>query len=310
MLRNTRSVGGKAFTVSEHSIETAADLAILTETWLQDEDVATINNLRPSGYSFKEIGRKQKRGGGLGIVHNIELSFTSTSSVEYSSFEHHIALCKHLTLLALYRPTSSSIPVFLDEFEALPAKLDSAAGRVVITGDFNLHVDVGSTPGVSRFKDILTAHDLHQYVDCSTHRFGYTLDLVISRAYSATANNVSVFNNELSYYKSLTFSVHHIHQEQHPHRKVQLGRDFRHVNSQALTGGIMYQLSRLDPSPTHPDTILDQNTFAVNTALDEHFPVVLRRPRKMNTPCWYCAGIHATSESFAVTMRTFCEHPA
>ena len=30
----------KAFTVSEHIIETAADVAILTETWLQDEDVA------------------------------------------------------------------------------------------------------------------------------------------------------------------------------------------------------------------------------------------------------------------------------
>ena len=31
---------GKAFTVSEHIIETAADVAILTEIWLQDEDVA------------------------------------------------------------------------------------------------------------------------------------------------------------------------------------------------------------------------------------------------------------------------------
>ena len=59
-------------------IKTSADVAILIETWLKDEDVATINNLRP----FTGIVRQQKRGGGLGIVHKTELSFTSTIPVE------------------------------------------------------------------------------------------------------------------------------------------------------------------------------------------------------------------------------------
>ena len=90
-------------------------------------------------------------------MHKTELSFTSTSSVEYSSFECHIALCKHLTVLAVYRSRSSSIPMFLDRFEELAARLDSAAGKVVITGDFNLDVGCLSLQG-------LTAHDLHQYV--------------------------------------------------------------------------------------------------------------------------------------------------
>ena len=55
----------------------------------------------------------------------------------------------------------------------------------------------------------------------------------------------------------------------------------------------MAQLSRMDPSLTHPDTILDQYTFIVNIALDEHAPSVLRRPRKRSTPRWYCGDIHA-----------------
>ena len=67
-------------------------------------------------------------------MHTIELSFIFTSSVEYSSFEYYVAQCKHLTVLAVYRPPSSSIPVVLDQFEELIARLDSAAGRVIITG--------------------------------------------------------------------------------------------------------------------------------------------------------------------------------
>ena len=60
-------------------------------------------------------------------MHKIELSFTS--SVEYSSFEHHMARRKHITVLAVYCPPSSAIPVVLDQFEELTARLDSAAGH-------------------------------------------------------------------------------------------------------------------------------------------------------------------------------------
>ncbi|KAI0213294.1 Branched-chain-amino-acid aminotransferase, cytosolic [Lamellibrachia satsuma] len=60
-------------------------------------------------------------------------------------------------MLAVYRPQHPSfIPAFLDQFEELNARLDSAAGRVVITGDFNLRVDVGSVPDVSRSPQGLT----------------------------------------------------------------------------------------------------------------------------------------------------------
>ena len=52
-------------------------------------------------------------------------------------------------------------------------------------------------------------------------------------------------------------------------------------------------MSRMDPSPTHPDAILDQYTFADNTALDEHAHATLWRPHKRSTPHWYCADIHA-----------------
>ena len=71
----------------------------------------------------------------------------------------------------------------------------------------------------------------------------------------------------------------------------------------------MSQLSRVHPSPTHPDTIMDQYTFAVNTALDEHAPAVLRRPHKRST---YVDTVLISMRciSFAVTVRAFGEHLA
>ena len=49
---------------------------------------------------------------------------------------------------------------------------------LVVTGDFNLHVDTSSLD-VREFADILESFDLDQRVDCPTHIHGYSLDLMI-----------------------------------------------------------------------------------------------------------------------------------
>lgn len=196
-------------------------------------------------------------------------------------------------MLAIYRPPSSPIPEFLDEFDDLTANPASAAGRVVITGYFNLHVDVCSAPGVSRFMDLLQIHDLHQHVDCSTHKAGHTLDLVISRATDPIISKVSVTSSEISDNKSVTFSIEHTADKNYPQAKLQPRRDLRHVDCKTLTSEINSNLSGFDTSPTYPDSILDIYTCAVISALDEIAPSMLRRPRKRRTPTWYCEELHA-----------------
>jgi len=60
----------------------------------------------------------------------------------------------------------------MDQFQDFTTNLASAPGKIVIMGDFNLHVDVNSALGVFRFMDLLNARDLHQCVGCSTHNAG------------------------------------------------------------------------------------------------------------------------------------------
>lgn len=52
---------------------------------------------------------------------------------------------------------------------------------LLITGDFNIHVDVHTDSDASRFQDLLSSMGLQQHVDKSTHISGHTLDLMITR---------------------------------------------------------------------------------------------------------------------------------
>ena len=52
---------------------------------------------------------------------------------------------------------------------------------MLITGDFNIHVDDCSNPDTQKFLDLLDSFDLQQHVKQPTHRDGHTLDLSITR---------------------------------------------------------------------------------------------------------------------------------
>ena len=52
---------------------------------------------------------------------------------------------------------------------------------LVLTGDFNIHVNIGSDSDAVRFLDLLSSMGLQQHISFSTHISGNTLDLLISR---------------------------------------------------------------------------------------------------------------------------------
>ena len=54
---------------------------------------------------------------------------------------------------------------------------------LLVTGDFNIHVDVVGDPDCAKFLElhILETMGLQQHVNTLTHESGYTLDLILSR---------------------------------------------------------------------------------------------------------------------------------
>ena len=88
--------------------------------------------------------------------------------------------------MIVYRPPYSSahpntVSMFLEEFsDTLSHILSNYANRkILLMGDFNVHVDDPNNSDARAFADMLCTFDLQQLVNISTHTSGHTLDLCI-----------------------------------------------------------------------------------------------------------------------------------
>ncbi|EFX65653.1 hypothetical protein DAPPUDRAFT_117093 [Daphnia pulex] len=84
-------------------------------------------------------------------------------------------------LILVYRPPDKSCAEFLKEFSSLLELTSTVSSALVITGDFNLHLDVPNDSYTQRFCAIIESVGFRQHVHQPTHNKGHTLDLVLSR---------------------------------------------------------------------------------------------------------------------------------
>ena len=111
-------------------------------------------------------------------------------SGEGRSFEFGEWILKYgsnkLRVIVIYRiPYSAAHPVsttvFLDEFPAYLESVVMSPEPLLVTGDFNIHVDAPNESDAARFLELLTSMGLEQHVDKPTHISGHMLDLIITR---------------------------------------------------------------------------------------------------------------------------------
>ena len=90
----------------------------------------------------------------------------------------------HLSII--YRtPYSDAHPVTTSvSFEEFSAFLESAVfcpSHLLITGDFNIQMDVEADTDAVRLRELLESTDLKQHVTAPTHISRHTLDVIITR---------------------------------------------------------------------------------------------------------------------------------
>ena len=81
---------------------------------------------------------------------------------------------------SIYRPPRGIFQEFLDEFSSLLENALFSKGRLLIAGDFNIHVNNPADGDALKFDSILNSMGLTQHVIGPTHSRGHTLDLVIT----------------------------------------------------------------------------------------------------------------------------------
>ena len=79
--------------------------------------------------------------------------------------------------------------------------------EVLITGDFNIHVDILSDPFSKTFSNLLETFDLKQHIAFPTHDRGHTLDLLITRSNSTIISDLDHTISSISDHYAIKSSI-------------------------------------------------------------------------------------------------------
>ena len=182
---NARSLKNKVPMVTDHIINENIDICLFTETWLKDYDTVSFAGLSPTGYKFRNFSRQsERRGGGTGIMFRDSLDVRLSDAKENQSFEFSewsVRVNQYvLNMVSVYRPPYSadhpiSSRVFFDEFSSYLEGIVMTPGILLITGDFNFHVECQSDNDAKCFAEILQRllHDYYTNILHETKRLYY-----------------------------------------------------------------------------------------------------------------------------------------
>ena len=202
---NARSMVSKTGSICDNIIANNTDIFVITESWI-NSDKATITDAdvmsSMQGYTLHHLPRKIRRGGGISLITRDNLKIKKNHSPTVSSFEvmditvHGNQNADIFHVITIYRPpqsknNKSTISDFLDEFAALMETVVISSGRLIILGDFNIHVDVEDDPNSIKFAELLDSFNLTQHIRQSTHDKGHTIDLIITRSDDPCVSNFS-----------------------------------------------------------------------------------------------------------------------
>ena len=195
-LLNAQSVHGKDGAIVEYLLSNNISMAIIMESWLQnnEEDACRLSTSEFCTGLFSAVpsNRQDRRGGGILLVHKksykvklVEEVFTR--SFQAAKFRTQIDNC-NVTLLSIYHPPYSTVnPVtdrmFIDDFTKWICDqlvVSDHDNKLIILGDFNIHVNDEFDENAHNLMGIITALGLKQHVNFPTHKAGNTLDLVIT----------------------------------------------------------------------------------------------------------------------------------
>ena len=182
---NCQSVRNKTACLVEYISSKSIDIIGLTETWFNEFDAAVKAECIPNGYKLLENSRLNRRGGGVALVFRNNISARKIEVISRESFEvgEYVLTSNswRVQLAVVYRPPSSCVSTFLDEFATYVESLIMCLEPILITGDFNFHVDNSMDLHASAFLDLLDSLNLEQHVHSVTQVTGHTLDFIITR---------------------------------------------------------------------------------------------------------------------------------
>ncbi|XP_072033092.1 uncharacterized protein [Amphiura filiformis] len=283
---------------TEYVLEHDVDCFFVVETWLNQDDPVCIRELTLPGYSFLSTPRGASTyGGGIGALFRSEMNFQKFDMGirKFRTFEHTCFTDpkKEVFYIVIYRPYPSSVnklktSEFLDDFDNFIEFVNTMSSKIVLVGDFNIHVNEPFKSDVSHFLTTIDNAGFHQHVVGPTHINGNTIDLVISRLDEDLVMNCAV-DLRLSDHNVISFSV-----QQHkpkPKKIMVASRRLNQVNQDAFQADLSTEFASFDKKYENVNDMAMCYDTIVRQVLDKHAPVKNTIRSRPSNP-WYNEEIH------------------
>ena len=173
------------------------DLCTVTETWLKPDNIIHPKEITPPGYDILSQPKTDGRqGGGVALVYNSSIKVHNiTQADQPTGLEYmnvHVKFRnKTLNLYIIYRHPNSSILQFIESLSnLLEGNILSDHGELILTGYFNIQMDMSHLSDTIIFNDFLDTFNLTNKVTFSTHLSQHIIDLMLFETQSTIVNGI------------------------------------------------------------------------------------------------------------------------
>ncbi|XP_014185285.2 uncharacterized protein LOC106632421 [Haplochromis burtoni] len=293
-LLNTRSLVNKSFVVNDFFLASRLDVLFLTETWIRPGESSSFSELLPLDCAFFNSPRTAGRGGGLASVFRSKFRVRQLPPALHSSFEVQLLELSgsSRTLCAVvYRPPKRNKD-FIREFADLLGIIFLSYDRVLICGDFNIHICCEEDLLAKDFLALIDSFNITQWVRKSTHIKGHMLDLVLSYGLDICITDIN--DAGISDHFPVIFDVQSCNMELNSEGPPSLSRP---INSEAVAlfsaafaNSFCYE--DISNAPLSVDGVVNSFISICTSILDTVAPVKIRR-RKTSRQPWLNESILA-----------------
>ena len=302
---NVRSLRKRLQNVKQYCYEQDTDIVAFTETWLSSDDKYEALELCSQKATIHRYDRNGL-GGGVAIMCKNELDSKPVASRSYETFENVIVSVsingKPIRIACIYRPPCSPPSRFIDEFSSFLEDNCLAGDPIVLTGDFNIHLDVPTDSFAIKFNETLyAAFGLKQHISGATHDKGHTLDLIISRS----NDDIAIENPHVGDFISDHRAIHCALNLTKP-KRISNSKQYRKIgniniehfktdiaNSILVNNFLDYDLDKLVK-------LYDDELTAI---LDKHAPIIHRSVTNPKREPWYDNSIHSARKDLRTHER-------
>ena len=160
-------------------------------------------------------------------------------------------------------------------------------GELLVTGDFNIHVNDTNDPNFRHFLEILDSLNLVQPVTEQTHKAGHTLDLVITHKDGDILNSKPCTHYYLSSHSTIVYTLKFL--KPRPLQKIIKCRKLKSVDIGELKKDL--KMSELLHLNDHADMSVDELNLkyheTLSALLDKHAPLVVRKVPARKCLPWF-----------------------